>query len=160
MAKITVKQILKEIEDEINEISTTAGAPGYQTPNAFSGKEGDEESDRMKKIAKRSMPDMSDRESNVVDIDNPTNQLKEGRSKYYNYRDSKTYKKPASKISFTISQIKKMMTEVEYLTKITTRLKQENDVSASKYWKRSVIDLVEIGDKLDGLVKNIKPLSK
>jgi hypothetical protein len=143
--KAIIKQIIKE--ELLDEISTTGGASGGEgppeTPYAFSKRGGDsesEETDKMKKIAKDSMPE---RDSNVVDIHNPA-KLDEARARYYNFRESNQYKKPHSKVSYVVQEIKKMLKEVDYLANISTRLKSEANVGIAEYWGKTEKDLTEI----------------
>jgi hypothetical protein len=153
MANDALKQLIKQIiqEELLDELSATGAASGGegppQTPYAYSRKklnasnEADEgETPRMKEIAKHSMPD---RDSNVVDKHNPS-KVNEARARYYNFREANEYKKNGSKISFAIQEIKKMLKEVDYLAKISNRLKAESDVGNGAYWGKTSKDLEEI----------------
>ncbi len=47
-----VKSFIKKVKKMKEEGSTTANAPGYQTPKAFSGEEGGDGSSELKRISR------------------------------------------------------------------------------------------------------------
>jgi hypothetical protein len=151
---ISLKSIVEEIEKELSEMSTTASAEGYATPHAFAGSN---KNWKGGKNGVKSMPKPSDRETNEVDEDDPA-KLQEARSRYLNFRDSDQSKTDASKASYVILEIKKMMSEVDYLMDLVTRFKNEKDITASDYWKRSTNDIQIIKKTLKLLLRKANGL--
>lgn len=156
MNKSDLKELIKEILlDEMTTANGGGAASGdIKTPNAFKPTKGindDEESPTMKGIAKHSMPPQ--RDSNIVDELNPA-KVNEARSRYLNFRDSDTYKRPKSKVSYAVLEIKKMLKEVEYLVDITNKLKNETGTTES--WKRTPKDLAEIMSRVQNISHKMK----
>jgi len=157
MDKTELKNLIKEfIREELDEISTTGATPGYNTPNAFSGKSvkwrgGD--------LGANSMPHPEERKRKEVDDEDPGN-LSEAYSKYKRFKESNTYKKHNSKVSFLAMEIKKMLKEVDYLVKISNKLKNEADISPDNLWKRTTRDLQEIGMYSKKISQNIQGLTR
>ena len=152
MNKSDLKNLIKQIlqEELIDEMSTTGGAAGagsgaIQRKDFWKPGKGtnpnEDESDAMKKNAKKSMPPQ--RNSNIVNEEDPAD-LNEARSRYKNFKTSEKYKKPHSKLSYAVLEMKKMLREVNFLVDVATRLRTETDVPTSKYWNRTVTDLLEI----------------
>jgi hypothetical protein len=141
MRKQELKRIIKEIiKQKLGEMSTTAATPGYNTPNAFSSRT---LKWRGEEYGEESMPNPSERKRKAVDEEDPGN-LSEGYSKYRRFKESQAYKKPASKVSYAVMEIKKMLKEVDYLVNITNKLKTESDVTTDSMWGRTARDLMEI----------------
>lgn len=165
MTKEELKELIKEIIseellDEINSVGGPAGAASgdISTPYAFKKSGGgpdEEESDRMKSIAKHSMPPQ--RESNLPDSDDPA-KLNEARSKYKNFKESDAYKNSRSKLSYAVLEVKKMMREVNYLVDVANRLKLEDDIPSDRYWKRTAKDLFEIEQFAKSITKKARGL--
>lgn len=162
MDNVELKEFIKQIikEEFLEEMTTSAAYAGgegpIKTPHAFGKKKKRNESEtgetpRMQKIAKHSMPD---RDSNIVDKHHPA-RVDEARAKYYNFRESSEFKKNSSKVSYVIAEIKKMLKEVDYLAKISNRLKTESDVTSDAYWKKSQKDLTEISAYTRSIAKRM-----
>ena len=155
--KSIIKQIIKEQllgEEQLEEISSTGAASGYQTPNAFSGKDAGW---KGAEFGEDSMPNPNERKSNAVDEEHP-DKLDEARGRYYNFKESAKYKKPQSKISYVVSEIKKMLKEVNYLVDVSSRLKNESGVESSSMWKRSRKDLQQIESFTRAITQKLKGL--
>lgn len=168
MAK-DVKQMLRELVEEVlKEMSTTGGVAGYQTPNAFAGK-GD--AARKRKLAADSMPggkvvrdidEMDEKVTADVEVEEPSmviRRLREGRSRYRNFRESSVMKNH-SKVSYGIREVKKTLTEVEFLIGLCERLKLETNVDQSHLWKRSKQDIAEIHGRLKNIARKVNRVSK
>ena len=153
-----VKKLIKELVDEVlDEMSTTGGVAGYQTPNAFQGP-GD--ASRKKKLTARSIPGGKvvgdlDEDAEVMEVIRKTL----GESRYHNFRNSDLMKNHA-KISYGIREAKKALREVDYLMSICNRLKTESGVDQSQLWKRSKIDLKEIHRQLKELARKFMKIGK
>ena len=95
-----LKEIIRElIKNELEEASTSANVPGYQTPYAFRGKR-KKDKDKEKKIA-----------TNSTGYD----RVNEGR--YHDYRNDKTMT-PKQKIGRSMREIRDSLNELNRLVKM------------------------------------------
>ena len=115
-----IRNIIRELLDEKNleETSFSSGAGAYNTPFAFTGK-GKSGKKKKKEVATNSTG------YNVV---------KEG--KYHDYRNDDTLS-PKQKIGRSMREIRDHLTEIDKLTKMNVRLKNEMDVDSRSYWKNT-----------------------
>lgn len=133
MNKQQLKELIKEL---IDEMTSSGGVAGYNTPNAFSKRKWDVDDNVEKK-----------------------NTVSEARSKYREYKLDDTMK-PHQKVSKAVSEINKTLTEVEKIIDMNLRLKSEMDVSSDSYWKHSKNALTKIDEKITRINKKMKDLSQ
>ena len=101
-----LKEIIRElIKKELEEASTSAATPGYQTPMAFSGGR-KKDKDKKKKIA------------------NAAGYSKVTEGKYHDYRNDETMT-PKQKIGRSMREIRDSLNELNRLVKMNVRLKNE-----------------------------------
>ena len=133
---------LVDKEDEIEEISTSAGAGAYLTPNAF-GELGDDTIEmlgykKVKKIKKLSSEMLLE-------------------SSYNDYKkDIKST--PKAKINQSIAEINRGLRFIEKIVDHNVRLKQESNVDNTIYWKSSRENLNKINERLVRLSRQLKEL--
>ena len=147
------ENIFKE-EDELDEMSTSAGAGGYETPNAF-GELGDDTIEmlgykKVKKVKKEAV-----KESDF---------LKLSKEMFINEIAYNEYKKdpiasPKQKINTSINYINKGLKEIEKVVNHNVRLKQEMGVDNGIYWKSSRENLTKISERLLRVSKQLKELA-
>jgi len=157
MKKYSLKHLLESenLAEELEEISGASAAGAYNTPFAFSkNKKGN-----VKAAESEGYTLAKNDNRNQIKYES-TSKLIEGRSRYLNFKESETYKKPSAKISFCIREIKKMIKEVNYLTKIGTKLKEETNSTPDLYWKRSLQDLQEFDSLIEELKRNLVSFRK
>lgn len=135
-------------EDEIEEVSTSAGVPGYLTPNAF-GKNPDPEILGYKKVKKKSK-----NESSYMEISKSL--FLEGTYKEYRNDQTQTAKQ---KVNRAIHEVNKRMFEIERVINQNLKLKQEMSVDTSQFWKSSKNKLYKISERLVRLAHKIKDLN-
>lgn len=168
----TFKKILKESEepednsrliddeeddfqiDDIEEISTSAGAGGYETPNAF-GELGDDTIEmlgykRVKKVKKNEV-----KESDFMKF---SKELYLNEISYNEYRKD-PIASPKSKINNSINFINRGLKEIEKVVNQNVRLKQEIGVDNGIYWKSSRENLTKISERLLRVSKQLKELA-
>jgi hypothetical protein len=141
-------------EDDLDEMSTSAGAGGYETPNAF-GELGDDTIEmlgykKVKKVKKEAV-----KESNF---------LKLSKEMFINEIAYNEYKKdpiasPKQKINTSINYINKGLKEIEKVVNHNVRLKQEMGVDNGIYWKSSRENLTKISERLLRVSKQLKELA-
>jgi len=168
----TFKKILKESEelednsrlindeeddlqiDDIEEMSTSAGAGGYETPNAF-GELGDDTIEmlgykRVKKVKKKEV-----KESDFMKF---SKELYLNEISYNEYRKD-PIASPKSKINNSINFINRGLKEIEKVVNQNVRLKQEIGVDNGIYWKSSRENLTKISERLLRVSKQLKELA-
>ena len=152
-------------EEEIDEMSTTASVPGYQTPYAFTGKKDKYEKRRKKsaetstdnKIAKKTKKHTATNESSFKRMMNQMNGLNE-----VSYRD---YKKdptstPQQKVNRGIIEINKMLGEMERVVNNNIKLKTEMGVQSNHFWKSTGKRFSKINERMIRIANRLKELSQ
>ena len=138
--KDKLKEIIRElIKKELDEASTSAATPGYQTPYAFTGKSAKGKK-KKKKISTNSTG------YNVV---------KEG--KYHDYRNDESLT-PKQKIGRSMREIRDSLNELNKLVKMNVRLKNELNVDSRSYWKNTHKALNKISERLVKLANKVGQL--
>ena len=140
--------------DDIEEISTSAGAGGYETPNAF-GELGDDTIEmlgykKVKKVKKNEV-----KESNFMKF---SKELYLNEISYNEYRKD-PIASPKSKINNSINFINRGLKEIEKVVNQNVRLKQEIGVDNGIYWKSSRENLTKISERLLRVSKQLKELA-
>ena len=149
---------IEDVDNIQSEATGTGAVGGYSTPYAFSKRS---LKDRAKRAAEESGYEVADTSDKRWQIKfEGRSDIKEGRTRYLNFKESEYYKKPGAKISFCIREIKKMIREINFLTDISSRFKLENEITPELYWKRSVEDLSEVDSLLKELRKKLIRLKK
>ena len=134
-----LKEFIREIiKDELEEASTSAATPGYQTPMAFSG---------GRKKDKKKKKDIA----NAAGYDI----VKEGR--YHDYRNDDTLS-PKQKIGRSMREIRDSLNELNRLVKMNVRLKNELNVDSRSYWKNTHKALNKISERLVKLANKVGQL--
>jgi hypothetical protein len=168
MEKEKIKSIIREITKEvIDEMTTTGAVAAYQTPYAFQG--GASDKARKKKLAQRSMPggkvvkDIYEEVVDYVEVEKALpvvrRGLKEGRSRYRNFKESDLMKNHA-KVSYGIRNAKKILREVDFLISICERLKTDESISTDNLWKRTPADLVEISHRIKEIQHKLRRMHR
>jgi len=163
-----LKQLIREITQEvIDEMTTTGAVAAYQTPYAFQG--GASDKARKKKIAQKSMPggevvkDIYEEVVDDVEVEKALpivrRGLKEGRSRYRNFKESDLMKNHA-KVSYGIYNAKKALRDVDFLISISERLKTEENIEPDHLWKRTSKDVEEIMHRLKEIQLKIRRMHR
>ena len=135
-----LKEIIRElIRNELDEASTSANVPGYQTPYAFSGGR-KKDKKKKKKIAT-----------------NSTGYSKVNEGKYHDYRNDDTLS-PKQKIGRSMREIRDSLNELNKLVKMNVRLINELKVDSRSYWKNTHKALNKISERLVKLANKVGQL--
>ena len=134
-----LKEIIRElIKKELEEASTSAATPGYQTPMAFSGGR------KKDKKKKRDIAKAVYNES-----------INEGR--YHDYRNDDSLS-PKQKIGRSMREIRDSQNELDKFVKMNVRLKNELKVDSRSYWKNTHKALNKISERLVKLANKVGQL--
>ena len=144
-------------EDELEEISTSAGAGAYETPFAFSELDDDNIEmlgyKKVKKVKKESKVKVDESEF-----------VRMSKALYLNEISYNDYRKdpiasPKQKINHSIHYINKGLQEIEKVVNHNVRLKQEMGVNSNVYWKSSRENLAKISEGLLRVSRQLKELA-
>jgi hypothetical protein len=133
-----VSGLYKDAELKVDEMNTTGGVEGYNTPFAFSGK--DDEKTKGKKQA--------DLTGYTVVKENRWLALKQDEST------------AESKIGKGISNINKQLKEMEQFLNWYGKIKNESGVNNKTYWKRTNSHIYSIKERLLKLDQKIRQISE
>ena len=135
-----LKEIIRElIRKELEEVSTSANVPGYQTPYAFSGGR-KKDKKKKKKIAT-----------------NSTGYSKVNEGRYHNYRNDESMT-PKQKIGKSMREVRDGLKQLEQLVKMNVKLKNELNVDSQSYWKNTHKALHKISERLVKLANKVGQL--
>jgi hypothetical protein len=139
--KEMIRGIIDEMnnEEEIEEISTTGGVAGYNTPKAFGRPE--DEKEKAKRMAKSTGYSL----------------VGEGTNRYQELR--KEDATANQKIGKGIREMRKQIQEIEKFVEWYSKIKTESDLDSSQYWKRTQRHLNVIRERLNKISQKIQNLS-
>ena len=143
------------IEDMVDEMSTSVGAGGYETPNAF-GELGDDTIEMLgyKKVKKKVKKEIK-KESQYKQL---STELFLNEIAYNDYKKD-PIATPKKKINQSINFINRGLKEIEKVVNHNVRLKQEMGVDNGIYWKSSRENLAKISERLLRVSKQLKELA-
>lgn len=150
---VEAENIFKE-EDELDEMSTSAGAGSYDTPNAF-GELGDDTIEMLgyKKVKKVKKEAVEESDFKKLSKEMFINEIA------YNEYKKDPIASPKQKINTSINYINKGLKEIEKVVNHNVRLKQEMGVDNGIYWKSSRENLTKISERLLRVSKQLKELA-
>lgn len=145
--KEIIKKLVKEIEEEeleIDEITTTSDVAGYQTPYAFKDSDGKDDEDETD-------------DAFVDRINTSTGYKRVTENRWHELRKSEGT--PNQKIGIGIREMRKQLQEMDKFITWYSRIKNENNMEGSQYWKRTNRHLNAIRERLNKISKKIYDLS-
>ena len=141
--KSLVKELMNEIESEVDEVTTTGNIAGYNTPFAFKKTNGNDE----------------DEEADDDYIDYITRSTDYKRVSENRWRELKKADGNAKqKIGVGIRGINKQLTEIETFLKWYGRIKKENGLKSEDQWRRTQKHLTKIRERLNRIATSISEL--
>ena len=157
--KLKESEEYREFTEELSldEMSTTASVPGYQTPNAFSPSEEDFE-EHNKETAEvygyKLVPKKSKQNFESV-YKQAMNVISEGSYKEFRKDETRTSNR---KINDSIKNINKTIYEVERVVEHALKLKTEMNVDQRTLWGESMTRLRKISERINRITKKIHEL--
>lgn len=142
----TIREILNK---ELEEVSVSSGAGGYETPNAFAPNTSSGKS-RRKKIATVAGYTLA---SGNDDEDG----LQEATSRYRQFKSDESAT-PKQKIGKAISEINRQLTELAKVVEMSAKLKTETNTESSGLWKRTGKHLSRMENKILEISQRIREL--
>jgi len=138
-------------DEELDEMSTTAGVPGYQTPNAFS-KSGEEDEHDVAETG-----DMKKVESQYKKMINQMMGLNEASYREFKKDPTST---PQQKVNRGINEVNKMLGAMEKIVNNNLRLKTEMGVQSNHFWKSTGKRFSKINERMTRIANRLKELSQ
>lgn len=129
--------------EDIDEISTSAAAGAYMTPNAFA-----KPGQKKKKYKWASVSEAMDKKYE---------KLIESYSKFATGNPKST---PSQTVNGTIKEVAKKLQEIEQLVKYTSRLKNESGIAGSSYGKSTHNALNKISERLLKISERVRSLGE
>lgn len=147
-----IRKIVEEIiKQELEEISASGAAGGYETPKAFA-KNGEEN----KALIRKRLGGFNS-EYTIVDDKDESNRVDEARSKYDLYKMDESGTVP-QKIGRAITEINRRLNEIDGLLEMNERLKTENNLGSTGLWKRTMKHLTRMENKILRMSQRLKEL--
>lgn len=147
LRKLVQEMITEELQKELDEVSTSAAAGPYLTPNAFT-KKGSETAVVKKKLGWTPDHTLAEEETERVD---------EARSKYNTYKMDDSATTP-QKIGRAITEINRRLNEIDDLLEMNARLKTEQNLGSTGLWKRTMKHLTRMENKILRMSQRLKEL--
>ena len=138
------KALRDKDEDELEEISTSAGAGAYMTPRAF----GKADDDTVEALGYKRVQEA---------MDNKYERLIEG---YKTFALSDPKMIPAKKVNASIKNVAKQLKEIEETIKYTSRLKTESGISHSGFGPSTSKALAKISERLIKISERVRSLGE
>jgi len=144
-------------EDELDEISTSAGAGAYMTPKAFSKRTNPnlKQSTGYTDVPKTKLHSEYDRVQEAMDL--KYEQLIEG---YKNFALGKPNSNPKQTVNGAIREVAKKLKEIEETVKYTGRLKTESGISHSGVSSGTHNALRKISERLIKISERVRSLGE
>jgi len=135
-----IRRTIIELLDEKNleETSFSSGAGAYNTPFAFNGKG---------KASKKKKKELATNSTGYKIVE----------GKYHDYRNDESLN-AKQKIGRSMREIRDHLMEIDKLTKMNVRLKNEMGVDSRSYWKNTHKAMRRISERLIKLAKRVGQL--
>ena len=159
-------------EDELEEISVSANAGNYETPNAFSSGSAKSEKKRKKNATVSTGYKLAKKKKKPVFYgvkDKPNKPLGENMKHAefiaemfgLNYKDFKANdtKNPKQKVNGAIKEINRKLFEINRIINRASKLKKEAGVGRDSYWKSTGPRMTKIAERLIKVSQKLRELA-
>jgi hypothetical protein len=147
-----IDELIDEVQKELDESNVTGNVDGYQTPFAFSGKNGKE---KRKKTATQLGYSIVDNDVENIDegkVKRPVNrwlELKNDESMHAN-----------KKLAVGLKELKYQLAEVEKFFSWYNKIKNINELDSSDYWKRTNGHIYKIKERIINIARTLQEIEK
>jgi hypothetical protein len=147
-----LRELIDEVEKELDESTATGAVDGYQTPHAFSSKK---HSQRRKKTATQ---------AGYTIVDGDVENITEGRksktpvNRWLELKNDET--KPNKKLAIGLKELKYKLREIEKFLSWYNKISKMNELSSDSYWKRTHRHIYKIKERLVNIAHTIKELEQ
>lgn len=149
--------IRKFIQEELTEISTSAGAGAYLTPMAFRGNKG-QNLKKMKNVSTQLGMKLTPRgEKELTRPADKMENLAEAKVRYHEYKNDPSAS-PTKKIAKAISEVNKNLEEVDRILRMNTRLQKESGIASEALYRRTQQGLLKLEARLVQLAGKVRDI--
>jgi hypothetical protein len=141
-----IKRFIKKLKKEG---STTAGVPGYLTPNAFTGDPDAEGSSKAIGADKAFIIKPSKKKKNFIKIHEIS---------YKNFKQDGSMTE-VQKVNKRILEVGRMLREISQALDHSIKLKQESSLDNSLYWKKTNEAIIKINSRVSEITKKARKLA-
>ena len=142
-----IEELVKEVEEELDEVTTTANVDVYQTPRDFFWTKGKriEEKIFIKKVMI------------ILSLVRPKS--KRPVNRWLELKNDET-RSPNQKLAVGLKELKYQLPEVEKFFNWYNKIKTMNELSKDTYWKRTNRHIYNVKERLINIINSIKELDQ
>jgi hypothetical protein len=150
--KSYIEELIKEVEDELDESTATGNVDGYQTPFAFSGNRAKDKKKAQSNIDVTGY-------TKVKDIDETVNEAKSKRpvNRWLELKNDESMH-PNKKLAVGLKELKYQLSEVETFFRWYNQIKTMNELTSDTFWKRTHSHIYKIKERLVNIAKTIQEI--
>ena len=144
-----IRNLVQEMDEELDEITTTANIDGFDTPYAFLNKKSKKDKDKRKKTATMM----------GYTIVGEGRRPKRPINRWLELKNDET-RTPNQKLALGLKELKYQLAEVEMFFRWYNKIRSMNELNKDKYWKRTNTHIYKIKERLINIVNSIKELDQ
>lgn len=144
-----IRNLVQEMDEELDEITTTANIDGFDTPYAFLNKKSKKDKEKRKKTATMM----------GYTIVGEGRRPKRPINRWLELKNDET-RTPNQKLSLGLKELKYQLAEVEMFFRWYNKIRSMNELNKDKYWKRTNTHIYKIKERLINIVNSIKELDQ
>jgi hypothetical protein len=145
-----IEELIQEVENELDEATTSGAAGAYSTPNAFS--DGGSKDKKLKKKIATQLGMKLVGKVNEAKIQRPVN-------RWLAIKNDET-KHPHKKMAMGLKELKYQLAETQKFFNWYNKIKSMNELDSSDYWKRTNKHIYKIKERLINIAKTIQEIEK
>ena len=135
-----IRNLVQEMDEELDEITTTANIDGFDTPYAFLNKKSKKDKEKRKKTATMM----------GYTIVGEGRRPKRPINRWLELKNDET-RTPNQKLSLGLKELKYQLAEVEMFFRWYNKIRSMNELNKDKYWKRTNTHIYKIKERLINL---------
>lgn len=144
-----IRKLVQEMDEELDEITTTANIDGFLTPYAFLNKKSKKDKEKRKKTATMM----------GYTIVGEGRKPKRPINRWLELKNDET-RTPNQKLALGLKELKYQLAEVEMFFRWYNKIRSMNELNKDKYWKRTNTHIYKIKERLINIVNSIKELDQ
>ena len=144
-----IRKLVQEMDEELDEITTTANIDGFLTPYAFLNKKSKKDKEKRKKTATMM----------GYTIVGEGRRPKRPVNRWLELKNDET-RTPNQKLALGLKELKYQLAEVEMFFRWYNKIRSMNELNKDKYWKRTNTQIYKIKERLINIVNSIKELDQ
>ena len=144
-----IRKLVQEMDEELDEITTTANIDGFLTPYAFLNKKSKQDKEKRKKTATQM----------GYTIVGEGRKPKRPVNRWLELKNDES-RTPNQKLALGLKELKYQLAEVEMFFRWYNKIRSMNELNKDKYWKRTNTHIYKIKERLINIVNSIKELDQ